>query len=66
MDKIEVKVAGTTVSADRDVWSAFLLAASLVVDTGDMYPHLESRLGVDVLDRVKQLKIDLDDQNSSS
>lgn len=66
MDKIEVKVADTTVSVDRDVWSAFLQAAALVVDTGDMYPHLESRLGVNVLDRVKQLKIDLDDQNSSS
>jgi hypothetical protein len=37
-----------------------------MVDTGDMYPHLERKLGTELLDAAKQLKIDLDDQNSSS
>ena len=29
----------------HDVWAAFLQVASLMVDTGDMYPHLEKHLG---------------------
>lgn len=48
-----------------DVWSAFLQVAALVVDTGDMYPHLEKRLGQDMLDRVKEVKYALDDHCSS-
>lgn len=49
-----------------EVWSAFLQVASLVVDTGDMYPHLEDQLGVQMLDLVKDTKYTLDDHNSSS
>jgi hypothetical protein len=66
MKKITVTTANRSLSIDQDVWTAFLQAASLIVDTGDMYPHLEKNLGAEILDRVKQLKIDLDDQNQSS
>lgn len=66
MKKITVTTASKSLSIDQDVWTAFLQAASLIVDTGDMYPHLEKNLGAEILDRVKQLKIDLDDQNQSS
>ena len=50
----------------HDVWAAFLQVASLMVDTGDMYPHLEEQLGEQMLDRVKEVKYALDDHCSSS
>jgi len=50
----------------HDVWVAFLKVASLVVDTGDMYPHLEKHLGEQLLDKVKEVKYTLDDHCSSS
>lgn len=50
----------------QDVWAAFLQVASLMVDTGDMYPHLEKQLGEKMLDRVKEMKYALDDHCSSS
>lgn len=50
----------------HDVWTAFLQVASLMVDTGDMYPHLEKQLGEQMLDRVKEVKYALDDHCSSS
>lgn len=65
MDVIII-VGDQVIRAPRRVWSALLEASSLMIDTGDMYPHLERKLGVKLLDAVKQLKIDLDDQNSSS
>ena len=49
-----------------DVWAAFLQVASLMVDTGDMYPHLEKQLGEQMLDRVKEVKYALDDHCGSS
>jgi len=66
MDKVIVVVGDRVVRVPRKIWSAMLEAASLIIDTGDMYPHLESKLGVKTLDAVKQLKIELDDQNCSS
>lgn len=50
----------------HNVWAAFLQVAALVVDTGDMYPHLEAKLGEAMLDRVKDAKYTLDDHCSSS
>lgn len=47
-------------------WAAFLQAAALVVDTGDMYPHLQKQLGKKALDDVKAMKGDLDDHCMSS
>lgn len=47
-------------------WKAFLQVASLMVDTGDMYPHLEKQLGTRMLNQVKELKYTLDDHCSSS
>ena len=49
----------------HEVWAAFLQVASLMVDTGDMYPHLEKQLGEQMLDRVKDVKYALDDHCSS-
>lgn len=66
MDQVIVIVGDRVLRAPRKVWSALLEASSLIIDTGDMYPHLERKLGTELLDSVKQLKIDLDDQNSSS
>lgn len=50
----------------RGTWSAFLKAAGLVIDTGDMYPLLDQTVTRDKLRAVKDLKIELDDQNDSS
>lgn len=50
----------------RETWSAFLKAAGLVIDTGDMYPLLDQTVTHDKLRAVKDLKIELDDQNDSS
>lgn len=47
------------------IWSAFLQAAALMIDTGDMYPHLERVLSESVLDQVKEVKYVLDDHISS-
>lgn len=47
-------------------WEAFLQAASLIVDTGDMYPHLQKQLGKSLLDEVKAMKGELDDHCKSS
>jgi len=47
-------------------WAAFLQAAALVVDTGDMYPHLQKQLGKKTLDDVKAMKGELDDHCISS
>lgn len=66
MEQVIIVVGDRAIRAPRKTWSALLEAASLIIDTGDMYPHLEDKLGVKLLNEVKQLKIDLDDQNSSS
>jgi hypothetical protein len=50
----------------QKTWVAFLQAAALVVDTGDMYPHLQKQLGKKTLDDVKAMKGDLDDHCESS
>ena len=50
----------------QKVWAAFLKVAALVVDTGDMYPHLKSDLGVRLLDKVKEVKYELDDHMSAT
>jgi hypothetical protein len=65
MKDVVVVVENRAVRATRKTWSALLEAASLMIDSGDMYPHLERKLGSRLLDEVKQLKIRLDDQNSS-
>lgn len=47
-------------------WRAFLRAAGLVIDSGDMYPLLDQVVSADELRKVKDLKIELDDHNESS
>lgn len=66
MDEVLIIVGDRVLRAPRQVWSALLEASSLMIDTGDMYPHLNSKLGKKLLDEVKQLKVELDSQNSLS
>lgn len=62
-----VIVNGTTVvRVQQKTWDAFLRAASLVIDTGDMYPLLDKVISKEDLDKVKDLKIKLDNYNDSS
>jgi hypothetical protein len=65
MEEVIVIVGDRVSRAPHRVWSALLEASSLMIDTGDMYPHLKSKLGKELLDDVKQLKIELDAQNDS-
>jgi hypothetical protein len=64
MEQVLIIVGDQVLRAPRRVWSALLEASSLMIDTGDMYPHLASKLGKKLLDDVKQLKVELDAQNS--
>lgn len=66
MDEIIVVTGEKVLRVPRDVWAAFLQVAALVVDTGDMYPHLERDLGEQMLDQVKDMKYTLDAHISSS
>lgn len=66
MDDVIVVTGDKVLRVPRDTWAAFLQVAALVVDTGDMYPHLESRLGEAMLDQIKDVKYTLDDHISSS
>lgn len=66
MKDVVIVTGDKVLRVNRKTWSAFLEAAALMIDTGDMYPHLRSKLGTKLLDEVKQVKIELDDQNSSS
>lgn len=54
------------VRVPHKTWAAFLQAAALVIDTGDMYPHLTKTIGKKNLDAVKALKCELDDHCESS
>lgn len=66
MNDVVIVTGERVLRVPQDVWAAFLQVAALVVDTGDMYPHLESRLGEKMLGRVKEVKYALDDHSSSS
>jgi hypothetical protein len=71
LKKEESKVEVIIITGDKmlrvpySIWSAFLQAAALMIDTGDMYPHLERELGEQMLDQVKEVKYALDDHISS-
>lgn len=62
-----VIVTGDKVTrVSRETWTAFLKAAGLVIDTGDMFPLLDQVVSHTELRAAKDLKIELDDHNSSS
>lgn len=50
----------------HDVWAAFLKVTAYVIDTGDMFPLLEDVIGNELLHRVKEAKIEMDDHCKSS
>jgi hypothetical protein len=61
-----VIVTGDKVRVPQSTWGAFLRAAGLVIDTGDMFPLLDQVVSAAELRKVKDLKIELDDHSSSS
>ena len=66
MKDVVIVTGDKVVRVPRKTWSAFLRAAGLVMDTGDMYPLLDKVVPHDDLRAVKDLKIELDDHNESS
>lgn len=60
-DEVVVLTGDKVLRINPKVWLAFLEASSLMVDTGDMYPHLEHKLGNRLLDAVKEMKMELDE-----
>lgn len=66
MKDVVIVTGDKVVRVPRSTWRAFLRAAGLVIDTGDMYPLLDQVVLSDELRKVKDLKIELDDHNSSS
>lgn len=66
MKDVVIVTGDKVVRVPRKTWGAFLRAAGLVMDTGDMYPLLDKVVPHDDLRAVKDLKIELDDHNESS
>lgn len=66
MKDVVIVAGDTVVRVPQSTWRAFLRAAGLVIDTGDMYPLLDQVVSSSELRKVKDLKIDLDNQNVSS
>lgn len=66
MQDVVIVTGDKVVRVPRKTWSAFLKAAGLVIDTGDMYPLLDEVVSDAELRAVKDLKIELDDHNEPS
>jgi nicotinic acid phosphoribosyltransferase len=66
MKDVVIVTGDKVVRVPRATWGAFLRAAALVIDTGDMYPLLDQVVSSVELRKVKDLKIELDDHNDSS
>lgn len=64
--EIVIIIGNNSVRVPSKTWGAFLMAAGLVIDTGDMYPLLDKTISSDDLRKVKDLKIDLDSYSDSS
>ncbi len=65
-ERVLIVTGDRVLRVPHKTWAAFLQAAALVVDTGDMYPHLQKQLGKKTLDDVKAMKGELDDHCMSS
>ena len=59
-------ISGRTLRVPHDVWAAFLRVADFVVGSGDMFPLAEDDIGREMLDRVKEAKIEMDAHCESS
>lgn len=66
MKDVVIVTGDKVIRVPRQTWDAFLRAAGLVIDTGDMYPLLDKVVSDAELRLVKDLKIELDDHNESS
>lgn len=66
MKDVVIVTGDKVVRVPRGTWGAFLKAAGLVIDSGDMYPLLDKVVSHAELRAVKDLKIELDDHNDSS
>jgi len=65
MEDVVIVTGDKVTRVPRETWGAFLRAAGLVIDTGDMYPLLDQVVSSADLRKVKDLKIELDDHNES-
>lgn len=66
MQNVIIVTGDRVARVPHKTWTAFLKAAGLVIDTGDMYPLLDEVVSDADLRKVKDLKIQLDDHNESS
>lgn len=66
MKDVVIVTGNQVIRVPRETWTAFLKAAGLVIDTGDMFPLLDQSVSSTEMRAVKDLKIELDDHNSSS
>lgn len=66
MKDVVIVTGDKVIRVPRQTWDAFLRAAGLVIDTGDMYPLLDKVVSYAELRLVKDLKIELDDHNEFS
>jgi hypothetical protein len=66
MKDVVIVTGDKLVRVPQSTWGAFLRAAGLVIDTGDMFPLLDQVVSAAELRKVKDLKIELDDHSSSS
>jgi hypothetical protein len=64
--EVVIVIGEKALRVPQHVWAAFLKVAGLVVDSGDMYPHLERELGEFMLDQIKDMKYAMDDHMVTS
>ena len=64
--EVIIVIGEKVLRVDQHVWAAFLKVAALVVDSGDMYPHLEREFGEFMLDQIKDMKYAMDDHMITS
>jgi hypothetical protein len=61
-----ISIGDKTLRVPHEVWAAFLRVADFVVGSGDMFPLAEDDIGREMLDRVREAKIEMDDHCESS
>ncbi len=64
--KVTITAAGKTVETDLKTWIAFLEAGFWTIDSGDFYLLLRDKYDHDTLDKVGDLKEQLNDPYLSS
>ena len=61
-----ILIGDKSLRVPHDVWAAFLRVADFVVGSGDMFPLAEDDIGREMLDRVRDAKIEMDAHCESS